>query len=157
MATIERNKAEVAAGTSPDRLYYEEPPASYEESPTGMGWVLFSTIVLAFAGVWAIIEGILAVSSSKIYVGDATFVFSDLNTWGWIVMGLGILTVVAAFAVSTGSELARWFGIGVAGLNAFGQLMFLYANPWWAAAMFAVDILVIYGLAVYGGSRLRTR
>jgi hypothetical protein len=159
MATIERSKAEVAAPESTDLLYYGDPSAYSEAqpSPAGAGWLLFSVIVLAFAGVWAIIEGILAVTSSKIYVGDATFVFSDLNTWGWIVMGLGILTVIAAFGVSTGSEFARWFGISVAGLNAFGQLMFLHANPWWAVAMFAVDILIIYGLAVYGGSRLRAR
>jgi hypothetical protein len=34
-------------------------------------------------------------------------------------------------------------------------LLFLPAYPWWAIAMFAVDLLVIYGLAVYAGSRLR--
>ena len=44
----------------------------------------------------------------------------------------------------------------VAGLNALGQLMFIQANPWWSVAMFTVCLLVIYGLAAYGGSRLRT-
>src|SRR3954452_11896696 len=78
MATLERTKDEVAAGTSPDLLYYEEPSASHAETtPAGAGWLLFCVIVLALAGVWAIVEGILAVTSSKIYVGDATFVFSD--------------------------------------------------------------------------------
>ena len=70
-------------------------------------------------------------------------------------MVLGALAVVSAFALFTGSELARWFGIAVAGLNAIGQLMFVHANPWWSMAMFAVDILVIYGLAMYAGARFR--
>jgi hypothetical protein len=33
--------------------------------------------------------------------------------------------------------------------------MFLPAYPLWALAMFSVDMLIIYGLAVYGGKRLR--
>ena len=44
----------------------------------------------------------------------------------------------------------------VAGLNGFGQLMFVHANPWWSMTMFAVDMLVIYALAVYAGARLKT-
>jgi hypothetical protein len=34
--------------------------------------------------------------------------------------------------------------------------MFIPAYPVWGLLMFAVDILVIYGLAAYGGKRLRT-
>ena len=89
------------------------------------------------------------------FVGNAHYVFSDLNTWGWIVLCLGILQGAAALVVVTGSEWARWFGIASAGLNAIGQLMFAPAYPWWSMAMFAIDILIIYGLAVYGGARLR--
>ena len=92
---------------------------------------MFSAIALGFAGVWAFFEGILAISSSKIYVANATYVFSNLHTWGWIMMILGVLTVLAAFAVFAGSELARWYGIAIAGINAWGQLMFLHAQPWW--------------------------
>jgi len=43
----------------------------------------------------------------------------------------------------------------VAGLNAIGQLLFVPVYPWWAIAMFTLDILIIYGLAVYAGARLR--
>ena len=59
------------------------------------------------------------------------------------------------FAVVRGSELARWFGAAVAGVNAIGQLYFLPAFPLWAMAIFAVDILIIYGLTAYGGKRLK--
>jgi ABC-type transport system involved in multi-copper enzyme maturation permease subunit len=131
------------------------PTTRVETEPQGLGWVAFSAIMLAVVGVWGIIEGILAISSSKVFVASATFVFSGLNTWGWIVLLLGVLCVVAAFSLMTGSEVARWFGITVAGVNAIGQLMFVDAYPWWAMAMFAVDILIIYGLAAYAGARLR--
>jgi hypothetical protein len=129
--------------------------AYYEQEPRGTGWVAFSAIVLGLVGVFSFIDGILAISSSKVFTANATYVFSDLHTWGWIVTILGALAVVASFTLFTGSELARWFGIAVASLNAIGQLMFVHANPWWAVCMFAVSILVIYGLAAYAGSRLR--
>jgi len=123
--------------------------------PSGTGWIVFATVMLGFAGLWNVIDGIAAISSAHVYVADARYVFGDLNTWGWIVMFLGIFQLLAALVLMSGSEWARWFGILVAGLNAIGQLGFVPAYPWWALAMFSVDVLIIYGLAVYGGSRLR--
>jgi hypothetical protein len=153
VATIEKTNGAVTEelGRTPSAV---EPYADSE--PKGVGWVAFSAIVLGFAGVWAFFEGILAISSSKVYAANATYVFSGLHTWGWILTILGALTVVAAFAVLSGSELARWFGIAIAAVNAWGQLMFLHAQPWWSVCMFAVDVLVIYGLAVYGGRKFRS-
>jgi hypothetical protein len=73
------------------------------------------------------------------------------------VMGLGALQLLAAFTIYSGSQLARWFGIVAAGVNAIGQLLFVPAYPFWALSMFAVDLMIIYGLAVYAGPRLRER
>ena len=124
-------------------------------SGKGVGWIVFAAILLFLAGTWNFIDGILAVSSSHVYVAGAHFVFSDLKTWGWIVLLLGISQLAAGSAVVGGSEVARWFAIAVAGVNSIGQLMFLPAYPFWALSMFTVDMLIIYGLAVYGGSKLR--
>jgi hypothetical protein len=128
---------------------------TYAGDVKGVGWVLFAAIILGLAGIWNFIDGILAISRSHVYVGNAHYVFSDLRTWGWIVMLLGIAQGLAAMALLSGSELARWFGIVVAGVNAIGQLMYMQSYPLWALAMFVVDILIIYALAVYGGARLR--
>ena len=124
-------------------------------SPEGIGWVTFAAIMLAFAGIWNCIAGIAAILSANVYTANAHFVFGNLNTWGWIVLILGIVQIIAALALFAGSDFARWFGIVVAGLNAIGQLLFVPAYPWWAIATFTIDILIIYGLAAYGGHRLR--
>jgi hypothetical protein len=134
---------------------YVPAASGYDDTPTGIGWVMFAAIMLGLAGIWNFIDGILAISASRVYAGEEVFVFSDLNTWGWIILILGILQAVAALTLFVGSEFARWFGIGAAGLNAIGQLMFIPINPFWGLAMFTVDVLIIYALAVYGGHRLR--
>ena len=125
------------------------------DEPEGAGWIVFAAVMLGLAGIWNVFAGIAAIANAHVFVADAHYVFSDLSTWGWIVMILGILQGAAALALSTGSELARWFGISVAALNSIGQLMFIPAFPFWGIAMFGVDLLIIYGLVIYGGSRFR--
>ena len=122
---------------------------AYDEP--GAGWIVFAGVMLALAGVINVIDGIVALSKSSFYVTNATYVFSDLKTWGWIALILGILQLLAAFGIASGNQLARWFGIFAAGLNAIAQLMFVPAYPFWALAIFAIDIFIIYALAVYGG------
>ena len=131
---------------------FETRQSDYTE---GIGWVGFAAIMLGIAGIWNFFEGILAINSSKVYVGSTHFVFSNLNTWGWIVMVFGILEFCAACSLLSGSEIARWFGIAVAALGSMVQLSFVSAYPWWGITMFVLDMLVIYGLAVYAGKRLK--
>jgi hypothetical protein len=123
--------------------------------PEASGWLTFAAVMLGLAGTWNVVDGILAITRSHVFVANAHYVFSDLRTWGWIVMGLGAAQLYAAFTLLSGSQFARWFGIFVAGLNAIGQLMFLNAYPLWSLSMFAVDVMVIYALAVHAGPQLR--
>jgi len=122
---------------------------------TGGGWITFAAVMLGLVGTFNVLEGILAIGNSRIYTAHQTFVFSNLHTWGWITLFLGIAMLAAAFSLFGGSELARWFGIVVASINAIGQLYYIPAYPFWSLAMFAVDILIIYGLAAYAGHKLR--
>lgn len=126
------------------------------ETPPGTGLLGFAVIMLGLAGTFNVIQGILAIADSRVYVADTTFVFSDLNSWGWIMTILGVIQLVAAFTVLQGSELGRWLGVGAAFLNSIGQLLFMPAYPFWSLTMFAIDLLIIYALVAYAGRRLRT-
>jgi hypothetical protein len=123
-----------------------------DASVRGAGWAMFAAILLFLAGTWNFIDGILAISQSHVYTANAHYVFSDLKTWGWIVMLLGIAQLAAGAGLLSGSTWARWFAIAVAGVNAIGQLMFIPAYPFWALSMFTLDIFIIFGLAAYGSS-----
>ena len=126
-------------------------PSSYP--PEGSGWVLFAGIMIMMVGVLNIIWGIAAIDRSSFFVQDSQYIFSDLRTWGWIILVLGGLQLAAAFSIWSGGTFGRWFGIAAATVNAMAALLSIPAYPFWSLAVFAIDILVIYGLAAYGGDR----
>jgi hypothetical protein len=117
----------------------------------GSGWVLFAGIMISLAGVLNVIWGIAAIGNAHFFVHNTHYMVSGLKTWGWIVLVLGVLQLIAAFSIWQGGGFGRWFGIGVAGLSAIGALMSLPAYPFWSLTIFALDVLIIYGLAAYGG------
>lgn len=121
---------------------------------TGAGWVMFAGIMLMIAGVLDVIYGIAAVGNSKFFVHETQYILSGLNTWGWITIILGALQILAAFSIWSGGGFGRWFGIFIAGLSSIGALMSIPAYPFWSLAIFAIDILIIYGLAAYGGQSI---
>jgi hypothetical protein len=114
------------------------------------GWPTYSGLVLALGGIFAVVHGLMAVYRSTFFTDNAVFVFSDLNTWGWITFAIGVLGIAAGLAVFSGREWARWTGIIVASLGALGQLMFAQAYPLWSLMIMGVYLLAVYGLAVYG-------
>jgi len=126
--------------------------ATYEAADDrGSGWLVFAASVLGIAGIFNVIDGIVALAKSKFYVAGAVFVFSDLRTWGWIVLVIGIVEILAAFAILGRSQWARWFGIVMATLGALAQFSFMQSYPWWSLTILTMCVFVIYGLAVYGG------
>jgi hypothetical protein len=122
-------------------------PAEYEE---GSGWVSFAGAMIAIVGIMNVIYGIAAIDSANFFVGDASYVFSDLNTWGWIILCLGVLQVAASVSIFGGTSWGRWVGIATAGLNAIAQLLFIPSYPFLALALFTLDVLVLYGLIAHG-------
>lgn len=122
----------------------------------GEGWVSFAGIMIAIVGVLNFIYGIAAISNSHFYVREATYIISDLNTWGWVLMITGIIQFCAAIAIFGHIEWGRWIGILTASVNAIIQLIFIPAYPFGSLALFALDILIIYGLVAYGGRQGRT-
>jgi hypothetical protein len=127
------------------------PESTYVDVERESGWMTFAGVVIMIVAILNIIDGIAAISKSNFFVADARYVFSDLNTWGWIVLGLGVLQMVVGFGIWAGNQLARWTGIVIVSLNAVAQLLFIPAYPFWSLSIFALDVMVLYGLAAHGG------
>src|SRR5947208_16758265 len=82
-----------------------------EYDVAGGGWITFAAIMLGLVGTFNVLEGILAIANSRVYTANQTFVFSDLNTWGWIVLFLALFQLIAALSLFGVSDVARWCGV----------------------------------------------
>ena len=117
----------------------------------GGGWVAFAGTMLAIVGTLNVIYGIGAIDDANVYVADTRYVFGDLNTWGWLLCGVGAIQFVAAFGIWNRATWARWIGVISAGGNAILQMLFMPAFPLLSLSLLALDVLVIYGLIAHGG------
>jgi hypothetical protein len=117
------------------------------EESTLSGWWVFAGILLVVAGVLNIIYGIAAIGDSKFFLEETTIINTGLHTWGWILLIIGVLELVAAFSLFSGGEFGRWFGVFIASLNAIGALLSIATYPFWSLAIFALAIIIIYKLA----------
>ena len=113
------------------------------------GWWIFAAIMLSISGVLNIIWGIAAVSEAHFVTSgtEQTYVFSGLNTWGWITLILGALEILAAMSLFAGGGFGRWFGIFAASLVAIGALLDIHVLPFWSICVFALSVIVVYQLA----------
>ncbi len=117
----------------------------------GGGWLLFAGIMVLIAGVLNVVYGIAAIDKAHFFVEDKKFIISDLSTWGWIILVIGVIQLIAAFSIWSGGEFGRWIGIFGASLSAIGAMLSIPGYPFYSLAVFAIDLLIIYGLAAYGG------
>jgi hypothetical protein len=124
-----------------------------DDTTRGGGWLTFAGIMVLLAGVLNVIWGIAAIDSSSFFVEDERYIVSDLNTWGWVVAIVGAIQLIAAFSIWSGGQFGRWIGIVGASLSMVAALMSIPGYPFWSLAVFGLDLLIIYGLTVYGGRR----
>jgi hypothetical protein len=125
--------------------------STYGDETRGGGWITFAGVMIVIVAILNVIDGIAAISKSSFFIGDARYIVSDLKTWGWIVLLIGVIQLFVAFGIWAGNQAARWTGIVIVSVNAIAQLLFIPSYPFWALAIFSLDVLVLYGLAAYGG------
>jgi hypothetical protein len=140
--SVQTPSESTGAGRYPDSDLYSH--------PAGDGWMTFAGIMLLILGVINVIGGIAAIDDANFYTANAHFQFGDLHTWGWVITLTGAVQVLAAFGIWARNQFARWLGVGFASINMIAQLLMIAAFPLWSLAIYAVDIMIIYGLVVYG-------
>jgi hypothetical protein len=112
---------------------------------------MFAAVLLTIAGVLNVIYGIGAIGDATFYSGSTRYVFSSLHTWGWVTLVLGVIQLTAGFSLFGGGTYGRVIGIVAASLGAIGALLAVGgAFPFWSLGIFAICLIVIHGLIVYG-------
>ena len=117
----------------------------------GAGRATFAAVLLLIAGTLNIIYGIGALDSANIYANDTRYIFTNLNTMGWVLIILGVIQLTGGFSLLAGNTYGRVIGIVGASLGAIGALLSVGGdNPWWSLAVFALCVYIIKGILVLG-------
>lgn len=132
-------------------------PAGYRARrtarPSGwVGWVIFGCVVMITLGLFHIIDGLVAIFEKGYYLVTSSHlvVHVDYAAWGWAHLVIGAVFLLTGFGVLAGMIWARVIGIALAVISALVNLAFLAAYPVWGLILIALDIVVIYALAMHG-------
>ncbi|MFV8132932.1 hypothetical protein [Streptomyces syringium] len=111
------------------------------------GWTAFAAVLMVFGGLMAIFQGISAIAKDNVFVvtRDYSYEFS-LTGWGWLHLILGIVVLLAGFALFKGAMWARVTGVLLAGLSMIANFIWLPYYPLWALVLLAIDVFVIWAL-----------
>jgi len=117
----------------------------------GSGRAAFVAALLLIVGTLNIIYGIGSVSDATAVVGDQRLIFTNLHTYGWVLIILGVIQLTAGLSLLGGNTYGRVLGIVAASLGALNALASIGGrNPWWSLGVFALCIYILHGLIIFG-------
>jgi hypothetical protein len=117
----------------------------------GVGRAFLAATLLIIAGFINIIYGIGALDGANIFVNDTRYIFTDLNTMGWVLIIVAIIQIAGGLSLYLGNTYGRVIGIVGAGLGAISALLSIGGNnPWWSVALFFLCIYILHGIYIYG-------
>jgi hypothetical protein len=116
------------------------------------GWGALAAVVLFSVGVLRIISAISYLADSR-RVNDLTGGLFGDNLWAWGIWDLVIAAVAiyAAFSLLQNGTFGKVIAYLWAALTLVNSFLIIGVAPWFAAAMIALSVLVIYGVAVSSG------
>ena len=117
----------------------------------GAGRVMFAATLLAIAGVLNIIYGIGALDDANIFTNDKRYIFTNLNTLGWVLIVLGLIQLTGSISLFAGNTYGRVIGIAGGSLGAIGALLSIGGSyPWWSLGIFFLCVYIVHGIFIYG-------
>ena len=122
-----------------------------EEIPGG--WLFFAGTVLGLAGAMRILDAIWAFGYGGALPDELKdgVLGSNLTTYAWTWLIIGLILIVASILILSRSQLARWVGIIAAVLGALSAMTWMPYYPIWSLVYVGVAVLVLYALLVHGG------
>ncbi|WP_024800596.1 hypothetical protein [Nocardia sp. BMG51109] len=114
------------------------------------GTSIGAAALLITVGLLSLFQGISAVVKDDLFVVGVDYVYKfDITTWGWIHIVLGVVLVICALGLLTGTTWGRVAAIGIAALSILANFLWLPYYPWWSVLVIALDIVVIWAVATW--------
>ena len=119
----------------------------------GYGWLFFAGSILGIAGLMRVFDAIWAFRYDGVVPDEleGAILGNSLTTYAWVWLIVGVGLILASFAVLKRSQFARWIGIIGGAVLAITAFWWMPYYPVWSIAYVLIGVLVVYGLAVYGG------
>ncbi len=128
------------------------PDVEYYGGDSGRGWLFFAGTILGLAGIMRIVDGLWALRYHGAIPENLRdgLLGSNLKSYGWTWIIVGLVLLISSFAVLSRSQFARWVGIIGAAIAAVSALTWMPYYPVWSITYIGMSVLVIYALGVYG-------
>ena len=122
---------------------------SIEELESRRGWVVFAAIVMFSVGILRLISGISYLADSH-KVNDLSLGLFGDNLWAWGIwdLGIAILALWAGYSLLANGSFGRVVAYVWAVLVIVNSFLVMGAAPWFAFAMIALAVIVVYGIAL---------
>jgi hypothetical protein len=132
------------------------PQAAVEEENyfgEGFGWLFFAGTILGLAGLMRFFDALWAFRYDGVVPDEleGAVLGTSLTTYAWVWLIVGVVLMVASFAILRRSQLARWIGIIAAALLIISSFWLMPYYPIWSFTYVLIGFLVIYALAAHGG------
>lgn len=114
------------------------------------GLSAFAAAMLVLLGVFGMFEGLAALVNDEVLVSVSGYVYRlDVTAYGWLHLLIGAAAALTGVFLFRGATWARVVGVGVAGLSALANFLFIPYYPVWSILIIALDVAVIWALVRY--------
>jgi len=114
----------------------------------GVGWIHFAGIFFLVAAVFNAIAAVSILTRDELF-DDSKLVISDLQTWGWIFLVVGVVQLVAGIVVLRRLRAGRVPAIVIAVVGMVAWFVVFSVLPFWGLVMMVLYGLIIYALTAF--------
>jgi hypothetical protein len=127
-------------------------PVSEQPSTMWAGWAFFAGVMMVIVGAFQLIKALTALFNQHylLVTSSGLAVHVDISAWGWAHLVIGLVLIASGYGVVVGKMWGRVLGIILTAVSAIVNLLDIAAYPLWSIIIIAVDVVIIYALAVHG-------
>ncbi len=127
-------------------------PNNFQYTPhqdlTGVGVLLFAASWLLVIGLLNLFYAISVIAGSGIFITTAGWLVGDARPWGWLMLIVALVQLVAAGGIFAGRRWALWIAVLSVFAHIAAAIMFLSDSTLLGILLLGLDVTVLGSLAI---------
>jgi hypothetical protein len=113
------------------------------------GWAFAGGMLMMVVGIFKAVSGVIGLFNDEWIVrGFDGYFFVDLSALSWWYIIVGVILLLAGWAVLVGRTWGKWVGMFALGVAIISELAWVPIYPVWSILLIVLYVLIIYGLFV---------